>query len=280
MVVSAAATALACDERPDAILMCHNSNCAHATDPQKDDTIGALQDSLDLEYMDRPAIDGVELDILWDGDTGACLFAHDFGAGDIVTGVEAASLVAQHLAGPAERVSWRGNDFYVKIEIKAGVSGDGDAHTAEQVDQHLACALDMAELMGAAAIVGGRELQVLFEAEDVAFLRRLPDHPRWRGKSPAPSVEYRFAVNVKAPGLMPSDLESLGPGTTDRGIDVLAFHSTRFPNGQQQAYDSLGADMLLWMLDTALETLYTAEVYRPKYINTSEAILIRRWLED
>ena len=48
----------------------------------------------------------------------------------------------------------------------------------------------------------------------------MPDLPRWRGKEPAPSIHYRFAANVKAAGLMTSDLESLGPGTTDRGIDV------------------------------------------------------------
>jgi hypothetical protein len=61
---------------------------------------------------------------------------------------------------------------------------------------------------------------------------------------------------------------------------VLAFHSTRLPDGQQQAYEALDVDLLLWMLDASLETFYAAEVYHPAYVNTSEAVLLRRWMED
>jgi len=274
-----ALSAAACDPRPQAILMCHNSNCAHATDPGADDTMDALEASLALEYRDRPAIDGIELDILWAADSGTCVFAHDFNGTTAVSGMEAAQRVAEHIQRPQELISWIGNEFYAKIEIKSAVNADGDAHTAAQLQAHLQCAIDMAEVMSEAAIARGRELEVIFEAEEVAFLRELAVHPSWPGKSPADDVGYRFGANVKLPGLRPQDLESLGPGTTDDGIDVLAFHSTRFPDGQQQAYDALDVDLLLWMLDTSLETMHAAQIYQPRYINTGEALVIRRWME-
>lgn len=271
--------ASACDRRPQAILMCHNSNCAHATDPVADDTLASLDDSLALEYLGRPPIDGVEIDTLWDARRSLCLFAHDFGAASDETAMDAVERVAQHLirVGP---VAWDGDRFYVKIESKAAVSPDGDAHTEEQLAAHHACVLDMMDRLMESALLGERELEILLEAEEVEFVRGLTAHPRWPGKQPREGLRIRLVANVKASGLTPDDLVSLTGGDKEDGIDVLAFHSTRFPDGQQQAYEGLEVDLMLWMLDTTLETFYAAEIYHPAYVNTSEAVLLRRWMED
>jgi hypothetical protein len=271
--------AVGCDRRPQAILMCHNSNCAHATDPVADDTLASLDDSLALEYQGRPAIDGVEIDTVWDAAASRCLFAHDFDKDRVETAMEATERVALHLlrTGP---VAWEGNRYHVKIESKGTVTADGDVHSAEDLAAHHACVLDMMDRLMEAALAGERELDILIEAEKVEFVRTLTAHPRWPGKQPAPAVRVRLVANVKSSGLMPSDLVSLTGGDQPDGIDVLAFHSTRFPDGQQQAYEALEVDLMLWMLDTTLETFYAAEVYHPAYVNTSEAVLLRRWMED
>jgi hypothetical protein len=271
--------AVGCDRRPQAILMCHNSNCAHATDPVADDTLASLDDSLALEYQGRPAIDGVEIDTVWDAAASRCLFAHDFDKDRVETAMEATERVALHLlrTGP---VAWEGNRYHVKIESKGTVTADGDVHSAEDLAAPHACVLDMMDRLMEAALAGERELDILIEAEKVEFVRTLTAHPRWPGKQPAPAVRVRLVANVKSSGLMPSDLVSLTGGDQPDGIDVLAFHSTRFPDGQQQAYEALEVDLMLWMLDTTLETFYAAEVYHPAYVNTSEAVLLRRWMED
>lgn len=268
-----------CDRRPQAILMCHNSNCAHATDPVADDTLAMLDDSLALEYLGRPAIDGIEIDTVWDARRSLCLFAHDFDKPVDETAMEAVERVAAHLTrtGP---VAWDSDRFHVKIESKATVSPDGDLHGDEDLAAHHACVLDMIERLRDAARLGERELEIMLEAEDVEFVRSITRHPNWPGKQPEAGQRLKLAANVKSAGLSPDDLVSLTGGHREDGLDVLAFHSTRFPDGQQQAYEALEVELLLWMLDASLETFYAAEVYHPAYVNTSEAVLLRRWMED
>lgn len=273
------ALAAACDRRPQAVLMCHNSNCAHATDPSADDTLASLDDSLALTYLGRPPIDGVEIDTVWDAERALCLFAHDFEKSVDELAMEAVDHVTEHMLG-AGAITWDGDAFRVKIESKAAVTPGGAAHSAEDLAAHQACVLDMIDRLMEAAAAGDRELEILLEAEDIDFVRSLTAHPRWPGKHPGEGVAIRLEANVKSAGLTPDDLVSLTGGDKEDGIDVLAFHSTRFPDGQQQAYEALGVDLMLWMLDASLETLYAAEVYHPEYVNTSEAELLRRWMED
>jgi hypothetical protein len=270
---------VACDRRPQAILMCHNSNCAHATDPISDDTLASLDDSLALEYLGRPAMDGVEIDTLWDARRSLCLFAHDFDKGVDETAMDAVEHVVAHLTrtGP---IAWDSNRYHVKIESKGTVTPEGDSHSDEQLAAHQACVLDMIDRLIEGALLGERELELLLESERVDFVRQLAGNPRWPGKDAGPGVRLRLVANVKQAGLSPEDLVSLTGGDKEDGIDVLVFHSTRFPDGQQQAYEALEVDLMLWMLDASLETFHAAEVYHPAYVNTSEGVLLRRWMED
>ena len=273
------ALAAACDRRPQAVLMCHNSNCAHATDPSADDTLSSLDDSLALTYLGRPPIDGVEIDTLWDSERSLCLFAHDFEKSADELAMEAVDHVTGHMLRSGA-ITWDGEAFRVKIESKAAVTPGGAHHSAEDLAAHQACVLDMMDRLMEAAVAGDRALEIILEAEDIDFVRTLTAHPRWPGKNPGEGLRIKLEANVKSAGLTPDDLVSLTGGDRRDGIDVLAFHSTRFPDGQQQSYEALDVDLMLWMLDASLETFYAAEVYHPEYVNTSEAVLLRRWMED
>src|SRR4051812_46901258 len=86
-----------CHERPQPLVICHNSNCAEPQDPADDDTLDALRRSLALLGEDGTTpLDGIELDLL--RHAGSCLFAHD---ADHAAGhaeiTEGASVVAEYL---------------------------------------------------------------------------------------------------------------------------------------------------------------------------------------
>src|SRR5688500_15285581 len=67
-----------CVDRPKGTwVMCHNANCAGPPDPERDDRLESLSESLALTYEGRPLLDGVEIDVFWHGAAGRCLFAHD-----------------------------------------------------------------------------------------------------------------------------------------------------------------------------------------------------------
>jgi len=277
VVVAALATGCVIpEERPEATIVCHNANCAHATNPFYDDTLAALDDSLALEHDNRPAIDGVEIDTLWDRRRSLCIFAHDFGTAPAKAelGMEAAERVAKHIE-TSECVSWSGNRFFVKIELKNEVLADGTPHDEAELAAHLDCVFDMADRIVTAARARGVELELGFDSEAVPLLRAIEAHPRWAGKHPSKGLELRLISNVLSAGLEPRDLDSLtGDG---EGIDILAFHATRTTTGVAHQYKDLGARLMLWMLDVAPETMDAVKEFEPEYIVTNEALLFRRW---
>jgi hypothetical protein len=276
----AAVAAMGCDRRPQAVLVCHNANCAHATDPFRDATLAALDDSLALTYLDRPAFDGIELDTVWDAGSGRCRFAHDFEHATDATGAEAADRVAAYLAGAGagDGVSWSGDRFFVKIELKDTVSATGAPHSSADLAAHYACALDMYGRIATAAVAGGHELEIGFESQ-ADLVRGLVAHPGWPGKEPQAGVHVRLISNARYGGIRPDDLTALRGNLAD-GIDILSFHASRIPDGEQQSYLALDVTVMLWMLDAALETFYAMEAYQPAYVVTNEAILFRRWMEE
>src|ERR1043165_8296111 len=107
----------ACD-RPHALLICHNSNCSGA-DPQKDDSLEALDKSLALQVNGKPAFDGIEVDLFWRGSDGQCIFAHDieFNAQRTELAFEAADKIAAYVA-TAPELTYGGGDFQMFVELK------------------------------------------------------------------------------------------------------------------------------------------------------------------
>ena len=130
-IASTAALALAlgaCD-RPNVLVVCHNSNCAEPADPDMDDTIVALRESLALRLDGGPVLDGIELDLFWRGADGVCLLAHDLAGGITDLASDAATVVAGHLATAGELTAG-GGPLNVFIELKAHVGADpSERHT-------------------------------------------------------------------------------------------------------------------------------------------------------
>ncbi len=267
------------DRRPAGLIVCHNANCATGTDPFQDANLASLDRSLALKYRDRPAADGMELDTVWDAAGGRCLFAHDFEHQTGALGSEAADRVAAYLAQPTDFVSWDGSNYFVKIELKDTVSAAGARHTPEELVKHYDCVFDMYARITAAAVANRRDLVIAFEST-VTLVRGLPSHPMWPGKEPLVGVHVRLIANVESPGLQPEDLASLRGDSSRDGLDILSFHASRIPDALQQAYLALDVQVMIWMLDTALETFDVIQAFEPNYIDTNEAVLLRRWLED
>jgi hypothetical protein len=259
--------------------VCHNANCAHATDPDQDSTLASLDDSLALEYLGRPAIDGIELDVVWDRVGARCVFAHDLEHPDPASALDAADRVATYLRGPREDVSWLGGAFFVKLETKGVVTAENDEITEDEIPLLHACLFDMYDRIKAAAVESGHPLELAFESS-APLVRGIESDVRWPGKEPETGVHVRLIANVQSPGLKPSDLASLRGDTSSDGIDILAYHFNRSPDGVGASFLVLEVKRMMWMLDVTIETFYAIDSYEPHYIVTNEAVVIRRWMEE
>src|SRR3954468_23925597 len=132
-----------CMPEYDTLLICHTANCA-GTGLHEDDTLDGLTESLALRTDGRPTFDGVEVDtyLYFDGTESICLFAHDDLAPALAAAPgQAASLIADFL--DQDDVSWNGERFYLKVELKPTVAGTNYFHDSEQLQQHASCALQL-----------------------------------------------------------------------------------------------------------------------------------------
>jgi hypothetical protein len=153
-------------EPPRPAVICHNGNCAAPTDPARDDTLGALRESLALTYQGRPLLDGVELDSLWRGADDVCLFAHDLATiTEDVPATAPAEELATYFARPGP-IGWRDDaPFEVLLELKSGTAIDPTVrHTPAQLAGHAACAWDIYEIVAAAAVANDRDVRVTMSA--------------------------------------------------------------------------------------------------------------------
>ena len=273
----------ACD-RPHTIVLCHNVNCAGAISPELDDTEEALRESFALPYRGRPAIDGLEIDLLWnESDGGLCQVAHEVGTiDDPMTPIETAEIIAEHLEQP-DPISWNGEVFYVVFELKGLIDGAGSPHTHAQAEMHAECALDAYERLEQAAIDTGRRLEITFDSTSPNVLGALTKSQRWPGKSPSDEVVVRLSGDF-------SDPTSLGvieiPGLRDlmnaidpEELDNVVVHSSWINYGGFHAFRSLDVDITIWMFSATADTFAALERVEPEYVVTSEALLMRRWLE-
>jgi hypothetical protein len=275
-LVAAAVVFAGCD-RPDTLLLCHNANCVEPPDPSKDDTLDAMRASLALELDGRPVIDGMEVDLFWQGGAERCLFAHDLKDLDSASpAATAADELAAYFAraGP---LSWSDQSFVVMIEMKGHVgAAKSDAHTPAQRDAHAACALDVFETLDAAALAEDRDVAVVFTSFDPALLAALAREPRW----PAPGGSYA-TVRLGATIGIPTPLDSqTRPLDEFSDIDLVEVHPHWMTDGQYEGYASAGYDLAFWMFSATVETFDAIDRYEPSMVVTSEARLLRRWLED
>lgn len=259
--------------RPDTLVICHNANCVEPTDPEADDTLAALDESLALTYRGRPILDGVEIDSFWKGDEDLCLFAHDLDNAERVPAEDAATKLAEYFAkeGP---LTYSGQAFRVFVELKGSVGpGESDQHSPAQRDLHAKCAWRMYEIMASAASVESREVEVVFTSFEPALLSAL----RTR-QPPVLAIPARFGAIQGIPSPLDGQTNSLEE-YGDTGIDLVEMHPGWMLEGQLEAALSADLDLVFWMFEATSEIFAAIDHYEPAMVETSEARLMRGWLE-
>jgi hypothetical protein len=249
---------------PNALLICHNANCATPGTADADDEMGALVSSLALEVDGRPALDGVELDSVWDRASSRCLFAHGAGGG-APDFSEATKLVVDYLARTGD-VSWNRERFYVKIELKQEVDGNGDAHSPAEAASHADCVLDQLAVLEAAARAGDRALTMIFDSGEASLLLAITQRPRWPGKRAGEQIEVKLEVGYDSS--VPSGLEP----------DVLTIRWGAIDDGVRTELAARGKNVLAWGRDPSAATLEDLAYLEPTFIGANDAALVRRWL--
>lgn len=271
-VASALVVALAACDRPEALVICHNVNCAEPADPAEDDTIAALRASLALEVGGLPALDGIELDLFWRGADATCLLAHDLAGGPTDLAGDAAAVVAEHLATPGP-LTPGGAPFHVFIELKAHVGADtSERHTPAQRTLHARCAWAAYATIADAALANQRDLQVYFSSFGPDLLREVI------AQRPASvPFEPRYEAFYGIPRPLDSETRPLSD-YAGLPISLVEFHAQWIHDAQYEGVTSAGIDVGVFMFSATVETFAVIEQYRPTVVVTSEARLLRRWL--
>jgi hypothetical protein len=270
VALAAGCAAAGCD-RPDATVICHNANCAVPA-PEKDDTIEAMRESLALALDGRPVIDGIEVDTFWRGADGVCLYAHDLD-NDQTPALEPANELATHFARPGP-ITFGDGPFHVFLELKSHVSSDKtDRHTPEQRDLHAQCAWQVYTIIADAAVATGRDVELHFEAFAPELLAAVI------ANTPAMTpIPFHFEAIQGVPAPLDNQTRPLGD-YAGLPIDSVEFHDQWILDAQYEAARSLGLDLGVFMFSATVETFAVIEQYEPRYVVTSEAVLLRRWLE-
>ena len=263
--------ALAACDRPPSLVICHNANCAEPADPERDDTIDALRESLALESDGLPVFDGVELDTFFRAADSTCLYAHDLDT-DQTPALEPTGVMAEYFARPGP--IGHGATFYVAVELKSHVSADKtDVHDAAQLASHATCAWEVYQAIADAAVANDRDVVMIFEAFNPELLRAVIDATP--AALPIP-VEYSAIQGVPAP--LDNQTRELGD-YAGLPLAYVEFHDQWILDAQYEAMRSLGAEIAMFMFSATAETFAVIEQYRPRLIYTSEATLLRRWLD-
>ena len=261
-------------------VVCHNANCVDPPDPERDDSPEALRESLALtDDAGQPMLDGMELDLFWRAADEQCVFAHDLDQESPALAVDAAAIVGDWLKTPRTKATRTGGPYWVFLELKAQVGKTKtEVHTPAQRAAHAQCALDVLGVLADGARAGNVPLRVritsfsaeLLEASAVALKQSM-----WMNGDDV-------AVGL---GVIQGVLQPLDGGTRplddypdDLGIDMVTAHAQWMRDSMYQAYSSRGWAVGLWMFSAVPETYDAIEMFEPKWITTSEAKTLTRWL--
>jgi hypothetical protein len=265
----------ACD-RPDVLVICHNGNCVEPTQPELDDTIPALRESLALVIDGAPAIDGTELDSFWRGSDGLCLFAHDLDAERMTLIGEAADVVAEKIRAGGQLTHAIGKPFRIFFELKAHVGvAKSERHTPEQRTLHAQCAWSVYQTIATAAEDTGQTASVefVFASFEPKLLAEVV------AAEPASTpIEFKLDAFYGIPKPLDSETRPLSD-YTGLPISIVEMHPQWIHDAQHEGLLSLDVEILFWMFSATTETFAAIEQYEPEMVVTSEANLMRRWLE-
>ncbi len=262
----------ACD-RPPTLLICHNGNCSEPTDPARDDTIEALNESLALEFNGAPLIDGIELDSFWRGEDSTCLYAHDLDAEQQTPATAPAVELAAHFAKPGP-LTFAPGPFHISLELKPHVAvSKTSRHTAEQRYLHALCTWDIYRIISDGAVANGRDVEIVFSSFEPKLLSEII------ATAPASTpTPYRFGAIFGIPAPLDAQTQPLG-AYAGVPIDFVELHAQWVHDAQVEGVRSTGAEIILWMFSATVETFDAIELLEPAMVGTSEARLMRRWLE-
>jgi len=265
---------LAACTQPHPIVICHNANCGEPTDPERDDTLPAFRESLALEEDGRPVIDGIELDSFLRGADNACLYAHDISnAGEKTPATAPAEELAQHFArsGP---ITFADTQFLVLLELKAFVSANTkDRHTPDQRTLHAQCAWEIYKIISDAAIAHNRDVMIEFQSFSPELLRAVLDN-----KPAATPTPYTLGAIQGVPSPLDDQTRELRE-YTGLPISDVQFHPLFMQEAQHEAVLRSGARLSFFWFSTTTEVFAAIRKFQPFAVDTSEARLMRRWLE-
>ena len=265
----------ACD-RPDVLVICHNANCVEPTNPALDDTIPALRESLALTMNGLPAIDGTELDSFWRASDGQCLFAHDLDAERMTLISEAADEVAAKITAGGPLTHTPGKPFRIFLELKAHVGVEkSERHTPEQRTLHAQCAWSVYSTIATAAEATAQTASVEFvfaSFEPKLLAEVIATTPA------ATPIAYKFDAFYGIPKPLDSETRPLSD-YTGLPITIVEMHPQWIHDAQWEGLLTLDVEVLFWMFSATVETFDAIEQYEPEMVVTSEARLMRRWLD-
>jgi hypothetical protein len=261
------------NERPETLVICHNANCAEPTDPEADDTLAALDESLALRFRGGPVLDGVEIDSFWDGGVDVCLFAHDLDNAERAPATAAAEALAERFDESGE-LTFSGGPFQVFIELKGTVdASETKKHSPAQRELHAKCAWQMYGILADGAQAADRAVEVVFTSFEPPLLRAMN-----QVRPPSTPLRVRFGAIQGIPAPLDGQTHSLDE-YDDVGIDLVEMHPSWMLDGQFQAARSSDLDLVFWMFDATVEVLAAIDRFEPAMVETSEARLMRGWLE-
>jgi len=272
-------TSAACAPFAPVPIVCHNSHCTGPANPVLDDTPESLAASLALRTDGRPTIDGVELDTFWNGADDTCLFAHDLEKDHAAPPVsEATALVVAHL-DTVTPATFRSDRFLVFLEMKPETTPPPkQPHTAEQNVAHAACVLDQIDTLRAAAGRSGTNVEVTITSFEASLLQAVVDHPRWTGKHDGEALQLRLAGIQGTPP--PLSGTSRPWSTFGLGLaDTAEVHASWVQDAAYRRYRAEGLRVGFWMFSATAEHFRAIASYGPDFIVTSEAPLLRAWME-
>jgi len=261
-----------CD-RPHALLICHNANCAEPSDPTRDDSIEGLRRSLALEIDGQPVIDGMEIDTFWRGSDDTCIYAHDLANAEQLPALEPATELAAFFARPGP-ISFGDQPFLVSMEMKSFISEDtSEVHSPEQRAMHAACEWQLYKVIADAAVANNRAVKVVFQAFAGNLLEAMI------AATPADTpVPFGYAGIQGVPAPLDDQTRPLGE-YAHVPIEVVELHAQWITDAQYEAIESAGQDVAFFMFSLTNESFAAIEQFEPVYVTTSEATLFRRWLE-
>ncbi len=263
-----------CDDREVTRVICHNANCVEPTDPELDDTLGAMQESLALRIGGRPAIDALEVDSYWRGSDDTCLFAHDLVKPRTTTIDEMTAELATYITSASELGRHPG-PFRIYFELKQHVDPDESVkHTDAQRLAHVDCAWRAYETIANASMVSGKPIEFVFSSFSPAILRDVL--ARKPASTPIPFLLDTF-YGIPAP--LSSETQPLDD-FAGIPLDIVEIHPHWIHDAQIEGLHSLGVEIVFWTFSATTETFNAIDQYEPDAVGTSEAQLMVRWLEN